>query len=354
MGMRALRWHGRGDLRLDEVEEPGPPGPGQAVVEVAYSGICGTDLHEFRHGPNLIRTGPHPLTGHEPPVTLGHEFSGRVTALGSPVPGIDVGTRVVVDPCLRCGVCRWCRHGEYHICAKGGSVGLAADGAFAPYVTVPVEGLVRIPDAVPDDLAALAEPLAVGLHAVRRGTVQPGDNVLILGAGPIGIAALFAAKLAGAAGVHVSEPVHARAERAARLGASEVFDPTSADVRREVFLRTGRVGPDVVIEATGLPSLVELAVTTVRRGGRVVLAGISGGAASLPITQIVPFERTVIGSLGYNYDIPRVLDLIAEKRFDPGALHTGTYPLSEGLAAFAELDADRGAHLKILLTPKEL
>ncbi|MER6790985.1 zinc-binding dehydrogenase, partial [Amycolatopsis mediterranei] len=116
----------------------------------------------------------------------------------------------------------------------------------------------------------------------------------------------------------------------------------------------GRVGPDVVIEATGLPSLVELAVTTVRRGGRVVLAGISGGAASLPITQIVPFERTVIGSLGYNYDIPRVLDLIAEKRFDPGALHTGTYPLSEGLAAFAELDADRGAHLKILLTPKEL
>jgi (R,R)-butanediol dehydrogenase/meso-butanediol dehydrogenase/diacetyl reductase len=351
--MQALRWHGRGDLRLDDVPEPGQPGPGEAVVEVAYSGVCGTDLHEYRHGPNLIRTGPHPLTGHTPPVTLGHEFSGRVTALGSPVAGIDVGTRVAVDPCLRCGTCRWCRHGEYHICAKGGSVGIASDGAFAPFVTVPLEGLVKIPDGVSDELAALAEPLAVGLHAVRRAAVRPGDNVLVLGAGPIGVAALMAVKLAGAAGVYVSEPVPERAERAAGLGATEVFDPTTADVRREVFLRTGRVGPDIVVEATGRPELVELAVTTVRRGGRVVLAGISGGSAALPITQIVPFERTVIGSLGYNFDLPRVLDLIAGARFDPSPLLTGVYPLSKGLDAFEELDGDRGRHLKILLNPKE-
>lgn len=323
------------------------------MLEVSYAGICGTDLHEYRHGPNLIRPGPHPLTGHVPPVTLGHEFSGRVTALGTPVAGLEIGTRVVVDPCLRCGVCRWCRHGDYHICATGGSVGLASDGAFAPYVTVPVEGLVKIPDAVPDDIAALAEPLAVGLHAIRRARVQPGNNVLILGAGPIGVAVLLAAKLAGAAGLYVSEPVPARALRASALGASEVFDPGSADVRREVFLRTGRIGPDVVVEATGLPLLAELAVTTVRRGGRVVLAGISGGAASLPLTQIVAFERTVLGSLGYNFDISRVLDLVAGGRLDPRPLLTGVRPLSEAPEAFAELEGDRGGHLKILLTPKE-
>lgn len=351
--MDALRWHGRGDLRLDDVPEPGPPGPGEALVEVAYSGICGTDLHEYQHGPNLIRTGPHPLTGHTPPITLGHEFSGRVTALGGPVPGIEVGDRVVVDPCLRCGTCRWCRQGEYHICAKGGSVGLASPGAFARWVTVPADGLVKIPDAVTDQVAALAEPLAVGLHAVHRAAVRPGDNVLVLGAGAIGIAALLAAKLAGAAGIYVSEPHPGRAARAAELGASEVFDPASADVRREVFLRTGRVGPDVVVEATGRPALVELAVTTVRRGGRAVLAGISGGSASLPITQIVPFERTVLGSLGYNFDIPRVLNLIADKRFDPSPLITGVYPLAKGREAFADLAGDAGGHLKILLTPEE-
>ncbi|TNC26534.1 alcohol dehydrogenase catalytic domain-containing protein [Amycolatopsis alkalitolerans] len=349
--MRALRWHGRGDLRLEEVPEPPEPGPGQAIVEVAYSGICGTDLHEYRHGPNLIRTGPHPLTGLAPPFTLGHEFSGRVVALGGEVPGIGVGTRVAVDPCLRCGVCRWCRHGEYHICAKGGSLGLAADGAFAPLVTVPAEGLVPIPDGVSDRLAALAEPLAVGLHAVRRAAVQPGDHVLLLGAGPIGVAALLALKLAGAAGIYVSEPVPERARCAAELGATEVFDPGRTDVRREVFLRTGRVGPDVVVEATGLPELAELAVTTVRRGGRAVLAGISGGSASLPLTQIVPFERTVLGSLGYNFDIPRVLELIATARLDPSPLLTGVYPLARGLDAFGELGSRH--HLKILLAPEE-
>lgn len=351
--MHALRWHGRGDLRLDDVPEPDAPAPGEAVVEVSYCGICGTDLHEYLHGPNLIRTGRHPLTGVEPPITLGHEFSGRITALGGPVPGMDVGTRVTVDPCLRCGTCRWCRQGEYHICAKGGSVGLASPGAFARYVTVPAEGLVPVPDGVPDRIAALAEPLAVGLHAVRRAAVQPGDNVLLLGAGPIGIAALLALKLSGAAGIYVSEPLPERAARAADIGATEVFDPAVSDVRREVFLRTGRIGPDVVVEATGRPDLVELAVRTVRRGGRAVLAGISGESASLPINQIVPFERTVLGSLGYNFDIPRVLDLIATERLDPTPLLSGVRSLTDGLDAFAELDADRGRHLKILLAPGE-
>lgn len=349
--MRALRWHGRGDLRLDDVPEPPEPGPGEALVEVAYAGICGTDLHEFAHGPNLIRDAPHPLTGVRPPVTLGHEFSGRVVALGSPVPGIEVGTRVAVDPCLRCGTCRWCRHGEYHICAKGGSVGLASAGAFAPLVTVPAYGLVPVPDGVSDQLAALAEPLAVGLHAVRRAGVQPGDHVLVLGAGPIGIAVLMALRLAGAAGIYVSEPAPDRAKVAAEIGATEVFDPAVSDVRREVFLRTGRIGPDVVVEATGRPDLVELAVRTVRRGGRAVLAGISDGAASLPLKQVVPFERTVLGTLGYNFDIPRVLDLIAAARFDPSPLLTGVYRLSRGLDAFDDLGS--GSHLKILLDPKE-
>lgn len=351
--MHALRWHGRGDLRLDEVPDPADPAPGHAVLEVAYCGICGTDLHEYLHGPNLIRPDEHPLTGLAPPFTLGHEMTGTVLALGSDVPGIEIGSRVAVDPCLRCGTCHWCTRGEYHICAKGGSLGLAAPGGFADRVTVAVDGLVPVPDGVSDELAALAEPLAVGLHAIRRAGVSPGDNVLLLGAGPIGIAALLAAKLAGAAGLYVSEPLPERARRAAELGVTEVFDPGETDVRREVFLRTGRVGPDVVVEATGRPELVELAVSTVRRGGTAVLAGISDARVSVPLKQIVPFERTIVGSLGYNFDIPRVLDLMATGRLDGAPLLTGIRPLSAGLDAFAELEADRGRHLKVLLTPKD-
>lgn len=351
--MQALRWHGRSDLRLDEIADPGEPAPGHAIIEVAYCGICGTDLHEYLYGPNMIRTGAHPLTGAVPPMTLGHEMSGTVVAMAGFEAGIEPGVRVVVDPCLRCGVCRWCRRGEYHLCAKGGSVGLAADGGFARYVEIPLENLHQIPDGVPDDLAAMAEPLAVGLHAAKRGQVQPGENVLILGAGPIGIAALLGALLAGAAGVYVSEPVEARAELALRLGATEVFGSSVVDLRREVFVRTARIGPDVVIDATGRPELVDIAVRTTRRGGRVVIAGISDSELRLDLRQIVLYERSIYGSLGYNFDIPRVLDLMATGRLDARPLLSGVRPLSAGLEVFEELAADRSQHLKVLLTPRD-
>lgn len=350
--MHSLRWHGRGDLRLEEVPEPPEPRPNQAVVEVSYCGVCGTDLHEYTHGPNLLRTQPHPLSGEAAPLALGHEISGVVTALGSDVPGVEVGTRVAVDPCLRCGVCRWCTRGEYHICALGGSLGLAAEGGFASHVTVPVAGLHPVPGEVSDEYAALAEPLAVGLHAVRRAGVQPGDSVLILGAGPIGIAILLFAKLAGASALFVSEPMPARAERAGALGATAVYDPTTADVRREVFLRTGRVGPDIVLEATGRSDATRMGISTVRRGGVAVLAGVSDVDLQVPLGQIVYFERKVLGSLGYNFDIPRVLSLIAEQRLDVSPLLTGTAPLREGIDVFHSLESDRGQHLKVLLNPK--
>ena len=349
--MQALRWHGTNDLRLDDVEVP-EVRPGEAVLEVSHCGICGTDLHEFRHGPNMIRTGPHPLSGDAPPMTLGHELAGVVTAIDGAVPGFAVGDRVTVDPCLRCGTCRWCVRGEYHICAKGGSIGLASPGGFARYVRVPVECLVRIPDGVDSAAAALAEPLAVGLHAIRRAGVSVGDTVLVLGAGPIGVAAVIAARLAGASQLYVSEPNPERAARAAELGATETFDPTAVDVRREVFLKTGRIGPDVVVEATGRPELVELAVTSARRGGHVALAGISDSRIDVDLRQVVLFERSISGCLGYNFDIPRVLDLMATGRLDASALVTGVRPLSAGLDTFTELAADRGRHLKVLLTPE--
>ncbi|GAA3204322.1 alcohol dehydrogenase catalytic domain-containing protein [Actinocorallia longicatena] len=350
--MRALRWHGPRDLRLEEVPEPPPPAPGEALVEVSYCGVCGTDLHEYTDGPHMIRPGPHPLTGQRPPFALGHEISGTVRALGSPVPGVEVGDRVAVDPCWRCGECRWCLRGEYHICPKGGSVGLASAGGLAELVLVPAAGLVRLPDGLPDDLAALAEPLSVGLHAVRRGGVGAGDDVLVLGAGPIGVAAILAARSAGAARVFVSEPSAERRERVADL-VTEAYDPKGADVRREVFLRTGRVGPDVVIEATGVPELAVEAVSTARRGGRIVLAGIGDRPATLDLTALTFYERSLVGSLGYNHDVARVVALLAEGVLDPARMITGRLPLEAGPELFADLAAARGGHLKVLLTPRE-
>ncbi|WP_037144775.1 zinc-binding dehydrogenase [Rhodococcoides fascians] len=348
--MLAVRWHAPKDVRVEDVPIPTVPTPGTAIVEVAYCGLCGTDLHEYLHGPNMIRPNAHPLTGQAPPITLGHEFSGTVVAMDGEAPGIEVGTRVVADPCIRCGVCRWCVNGEYHICARGGSLGLAADGALARFVVVPLSQLYRVPDNVSLELAALAEPLSVGLHAARRGDIRPGEHVLIIGAGPIGISALLGAIAAGAASVYVSEPTATRAGHAKAFGATEVFDPTETDVRREVFTRTGRIGPDVVIDATGRPELIEQAIRTTRRGGRVVIAGISDTTIPVDLRQVVLYERTIIGSLGYNHDLPRVLDLIAAGRIDPTGLITAVRPLRDTPAVLDELAADRGTHLKVLLT----
>ncbi|MFE2068688.1 alcohol dehydrogenase catalytic domain-containing protein [Streptomyces sp. NPDC059467] len=352
--MKALRWHGAGDLRLEEVSDPPPPKPHEAVVEVSWCGVCGTDLHEFLEGPHMIRTGPHPLTGAEPPLALGHEFSGTVLALGGEVPGIAIGDRVTADPVWRCGTCYWCVRGEYHICPRSGSVGLASPGAFADRVTVPLAGLTRLPDNVTDEMAALAEPLAVGLHAVTRAGVGPGDSVLVVGGGPIGFAVVLAARLAGAAGLYVSEPLKERREKLLDLGVTEAYDPRETDVRREVFLRTGRIGPDVVIDATGVASLAARAVATVRRGGRVVLAGVGHGTVEIDMGQLVFYERSVLGTLGYNFDIPRVIDLMSTGRLDASALLTGRHSLDEGAGVFADLAGDRAAHLKVLLTPKGL
>ena len=352
--MQALRWHAARDLRLEEVPDPPAPAPHEATVEVTWSGICGTDLHEFLEGPHMIRASPHPLTGKAPPLALGHELSGTVLALGTEIPGITVGDRVTADPVWHCGVCFWCARGEYHICPKSGSVGLASPGAFADRVTVPIAGLTRLPDNVSDEMAAVAEPLAVGLHAVTRAGVRPGDNVLVVGGGPIGVAVVLAARIAGAAGLYVSEPLAGRRELLLKLGVTEAYDPRETDVRREVFVRTGRIGPDVVIDATGVPALAGQAVSTVRRGGRVVLAGVGHGSVEFDMGQLVFYERSVVGTLGYNFDIPRVIDLMSTGRLDASALVTGRFSLADGAEVFADLAADRARHLKVLLTPKGL
>jgi (R,R)-butanediol dehydrogenase/meso-butanediol dehydrogenase/diacetyl reductase len=345
-------WHAARDLRVQDVPEPGDPKPGEAIVAVSFCGICGTDVHEFTEGPVLIRPSAHPLTGHEPPVVLGHEFSGTVVAVGLGGPADLVGRRVTVDPCWRCGTCYWCVRGSYHICQRGGSVGLASHGALAPLVTVPAAGLIALPDNVDMMVGALAEPLAVALHAVRRGGVSAGDRVLVFGAGPIGAAVTLAARAAGAADVFVSDPQASRRDRVLGMGATEAFDPGASDVRREVFLRCGRVGPDVVFDCSGVPEVITAAIEASRRGGTVVLLGIGHETAALRPLSVSAFERTIIGSLGYNYDLSRVIDLVASQAIDPTPLITSVVPLEDVVsAAFGPLAAGSQDQMKILVEP---
>lgn len=343
--MLALRWHGAGDLRLEELADPERPDPGMAILDVAFCGICGSDLAEYRAGPKMIRTSPHPLTGRQPPITLGHEFSGRVRAADD-ADAFPAGLRVTADACWRCGRCEACTTGNYHLCRYGGSIGLHSDGAFATQVVVPQYTLVPVPDTVSDEAAAMTEPLAVGLHALDRGGVRAGDAVLVLGFGPIGAAAALFARALGATPTVVEIDD-------GRRGAAEAMGIATLDggdqLPRRVRRATGGGGAHVVVESTGVPAVLAQAVECARRGGRVVAVGLSGRATELDSTRLVLFERSLVGSLGYRHDLPRVVEMVAQGLVDPLPLVAGTVTLERAPEAFASLDDDPRGRIKVLV-----
>jgi (R,R)-butanediol dehydrogenase/meso-butanediol dehydrogenase/diacetyl reductase len=271
-------------------------------------------------------TRPHRFTGRAAPLILGHEWVGNVVAVGE---GVDLalGQRVCGDSCLRCGRCFWCLRGEYNICERGASIGLHADGAFAALLRAPAYTMERVPDSVPDRWAAIVEPLAVGLHAVRQGRLTTGETVVVVGYGMIGAAAAAMSLVSGAARVFVVEPSSYRRERALQLGAEAAWDPNAQDVRREVLARTARIGADLVVDCSGHPTSFGQSVDLARRGGRVVVCGVGHAPASVDLNRIVFFEREVTGSLGYRFDHQTVLNFLATRRLDAEAFLGETIPL---------------------------
>ncbi|GIF25538.1 (R,R)-butanediol dehydrogenase/meso-butanediol dehydrogenase/diacetyl reductase [Actinoplanes tereljensis] len=316
--MLAAVWHGAKDVRVEEVAAPGAPRPGEVVVAVDLACICASDLAEYRDGPHVIPVRrPHRLTGRTAPVILGHEFVGRVLEAGDS--GLTAGDRVCGDACLRCGVCFWCRRGEYNICESGGSIGLHTDGAFARYLTVPGYTLHRVPDAVDDRAAAIVEPLAVGLHGLRRGRFEAGETVTVVGFGMVGAAVTLLAAAIGAGRVIVVEAAPDRAEAARQAGATDVLAPGDT-LRGAVRELTEGRGSDLVLDCTGRADVLPVSVELSRRGGRVVVCGLAHEPSAIRADRLVYFEREVIGSLGYRYDHEAVLRLLASGRLDVSRL----------------------------------
>lgn len=344
--MLGLRWHDRGDIRLDEIEEP-EVAPGFPVVEVDFCGICGTDLEEFRAGPILISRERHPLTGQVPPLTLGHEFSGRIVVSDG---AFALGMRVTADACWRCGACEMCRAGDYHLCRYGGSIGLHSDGAFARLVRVPEYALVPLPDGVSAEQGALTEPFAVALHALTRGGLGGGETVLVLGFGPIGAAGALVARALGAVVVVVDAA-------GARRGAAESlrFRTLAAgdDLPRRLRRTLGTGGADVVLDATGAAGVLPLAVECARRTGRIVVAGLSKQPSSLETARLTLFERSLVGSLGYRNDLPRVLAMVDEGLLNPAVIVADVVPLERAPETFERLAIAPSAHLKVLVRPAD-
>jgi (R,R)-butanediol dehydrogenase/meso-butanediol dehydrogenase/diacetyl reductase len=346
--MLAVRWHGNRDVRVEDVEFDSELGIGMVEADVRYCGICGSDIAEYAHGPFAIRLRPHALSGQAPPVTLGHELSGRITAIGENVDEVAPGDRVSVDACWRCGKCAACRAGRYNLCPLGGSLGLCSDGGFAARVRFPAYAAVRLPDTVSDRAGALLEPLAVGLHALDRGGARAGDRVVVLGFGPIG-ATTAAVAVAMGLEVLVSEPSPARRRRAEELGHRTIAPESSPRDSARAVRNATDGGVELVIDASGMPAALEAAPDMTLRGGTIVVVGLPKRPPEIDAARLVLFERSVVGSLGYANDLPRVAALIAAGRLATDPLITREVGLEDVPSELERLAADPGSDLKVLV-----
>jgi (R,R)-butanediol dehydrogenase/meso-butanediol dehydrogenase/diacetyl reductase len=312
--MRAVRFHGKEDLRVEEVPEPAP-GPGEVQIRNAFSGICGSDLHVFfdpEHS-GLDLTRPHPLTGAMPPQILGHEFSGVVAELGEGVSGLAIGDNVAVWPIYYCGACAACEKGRYNICRRIAFHGLSSNGGgMAELTTVPSEKVHRLPANVSLEMGALVEPMAVGWHAVAESGVQAGGSALVAGAGPIGIGVWFALRARGVERLIVSEPSATRQEAIRRLGADVVVDPTSEDLAARVQEVTDGRGVDVAFDAAGAGAAIAGALGSLGPDGTLMVVALHERPMEFNPVALVWSELGMRGTLAYlQRDFDEVIDAMA-------------------------------------------
>lgn len=325
--MRAVRFHGREDVRLDEIDEP-EAGPDDVLLSVAYNGLCGSDVHEYYEGPVAVTVDPHPLTGCSAPCVLGHELSGWVIDVGERVDDLPVGALVAVEPIETCGGCERCRGGRRHLCRKLAFHGYnRAGGGLAERTVVRRDMVHVLPDGLTPLHGALVEPMAVSRRAVRRARARAGEIAVVHGAGPIGLGALLALNAADVP-VVIVDPSPVRRAAAARLGAQSVVDASGVDVVAFVRDLTGGAGAACSIEASGAESALTTALRSTRPDGAVVLVAHHRTPYPLRSSSLIFNEITLTGSLIYDEsDFRWVID----------AMERGIYPL-EGWVTEIPLD----------------
>lgn len=340
--MKAAVFHGVGrPLELAELPDP-TPGPGEVLVRVAGCGICHTDLHYLDHGVPTFKT---------PPMVLGHEAAGVVTALGPGAAGWNVGDRVLVPSVWACGRCRFCRMGRENLCANLVMPGNHVDGAFAEFVVAPAKELVRVPPSIPLERACvIADAISTPYHAVKhRGKVRPGDTVAVVGCGGVGLNVVQCAALAGATvlAVDLSDD---RLAIARKLGATHTINPKTTDrVDQEVRKLTDG-GVDVAFEAVGTPQTIDLAFNLIRRGGRLVVIGFARDPVAINAGKVMFYEMEIVGSLGCGGgEYPEIVALVESGRIDLATVVSGALPLAEINAGFDRMR--RGEGVRWVVTP---
>lgn len=350
MLMRAARWHGALDVRVEDVPAP-RPAPDEVLIRVERAGICGTDLEEYLDGPVSIPVGwPHPTSGRQAPLILGHELVGTVVDAGAEATGAAVGDRVVPNVMVGCGRCWWCARRQDVLCPKIGLRGLTDDGGFAEFIVSEARSCVPVPEHVDVDIAAFAEPTSVAVRALGKVPTLAGSMVAVVGAGVLGQLVTQLALVGGAVAVIAIDPVGTRRELAAFWGA-ETCTPEEAVER--VAARTDGRGADVVVECAGAPGTLAAAVELSRPGATVVVVGLHSGVEPVPMLPLVLEERHLVGSAGHvwDVDIASAVALLARGAVEVLPMRSVVVPLTEVVGSGFERLRTDPTTLKVLVSP---
>ncbi|OJJ44979.1 hypothetical protein ASPZODRAFT_17889 [Penicilliopsis zonata CBS 506.65] len=349
--MKAAQFHGRGDIRVDQVEEP-RCGKGQVKMRPAYVGICGSDLHEFTAGPVLIPEEPHAITGTKYPVTMGHEFSGIVEEVGEDVTRLSPGQRVAVRPTIFDRTCSACKMGLEYCCENIGFIGLSGyGGGMATHVVAPVEHFYLLPDTLSLEVAALIEPLAVAWHAVSISPFQAGDNVLVLGGGAVGIGVVQVLKLQGAKNIIVAELMENRKRLAQEFGATVIVDPREDDLTQTVRSITAGQGADIVFDAAGVESALNSAIPACRTHGTIVNIAVWEKQPAIRVNELMYSEIMYMGAALYDESaFVDVIEALNNGQLKPEKMITNKIKLDDVVEkGFEALVEHKDRHCKILV-----
>jgi len=339
--MKALVYHGPENLQWEEITDVSPKA-GEVLIKVKAVGICGSDVHGFLG-----------ITGRRiPPMVMGHEFSGIVAAVGEGVTAVKIGERVAPYPVVFCGECEFCKQGNVHICLNKTAFGvLECNGAMAEYISVPAKLVFKLSDEVSYAVGSMMEPMAVAYRGVNNAGDLCGKNVLIVGAGTIGLLALAIVKMRNPAKIFMSDLSNNRLAIASQMGADFVINPERDELAAIVKQETAGLGADIAFEAVGASPTVQQAMSGLKIGGTAVWIGNSAKMIQVNMQEVVTRELRVIGTFLYTFkEFGEVVDLLNSGKINVEPMISLQTPMENGPTLFARLAKDAGPMIKVILT----
>ncbi|EMD36840.1 hypothetical protein CERSUDRAFT_95115 [Gelatoporia subvermispora B] len=356
--MKAARYYGPGDIRIEDVPEPAPS-RGQLKIKIAWNGICGSDLHAYSAPmPFIPLTKPHPVTGEMVPIYFGHEFSGTVVELGE---GVDlirfrIGQNVAIDSLITCrrSDCYACMNGPRNVCPHVTAIGVSGcAGGLAEYVVLSQDHAHVLPEGIALEVGAMMDPIGVGWHAVNLASLQPGDKSLILGGGPVGLLLIKTLRAHGVSWIAVVEPSKERRRMALELSATAVFDPFVTNVSTTIQRAAGEQGPDVVFDCAGVQNSLDIAIATVRPRGKIISIATWEQKPVFDVNALMAKESSFTAVIGYDNVFPQIIEAMQDGFYDGiVSIITQKIPLEDVIEkGIKTLAQNLDSHIKILVHP---